>query len=195
MSSDVQTVFLVDGYSDPAILKINGRASYTNCAPVGTFFNQMVKNKKENIVVDFADCTGMDSTFLGILAGAALQSKKMDPPSFITLCRLGTRNLELVRNLGLHRILRVDSGDFDMTFDDKGDAGLNTLDRTEIANAKTILKAHEDLVAADAGNLKKFQDVLAYLKVQVDKEEWKSISIEGMTETLLIMWMHWVIQC
>lgn len=167
----MQTVFLVDGYSDPAILKINGRASYTNCAPVGKFFNQMVKMKKPNIVVDFADCTGMDSTFLGILAGAALECKKMDPPSSITLCRLGSRNLELVRNLGLHRILRVDSGDFDMNFDDESNGGLDTLDRTEIANAKTILKAHENLVAADEGNLKKFQDVLAYLKVQVEKED------------------------
>lgn len=170
MSSDTQTVFLVDGYSEPAILKINGRASYTNSAPVGKFFNQMVKEQKSNVVVDFADCTGMDSTFLGILAGAALEFKKMDPPGCLTLCRLGARNLELVRNLGLHRILRVDSGDFEMAFDDESSLTLNTLDKSEIANAKTILKAHENLVAADEGNLKKFQDVLAYLKVQVEKE-------------------------
>lgn len=170
MASDMQTVFLVDGYSDPAILKINGRASYTNCAPVGKFFNQMVKEQKCDIVVDFADCTGMDSTFLGILAGAAMEIKKKVPDGTLTLCRLGSRNLELIRNLGLHRILRVDSGDFDMNFDEDKNNGLDTLDRNEIANAKTILKAHENLVAADEGNLKKFQDVLAYLKVQVEKE-------------------------
>lgn len=164
------SIFLVDGYSEPAILKINGRASYTNSAPVGKFLNQMVKEKKSNVVLDFADCTGMDSTFLGIMAGAALEFKKMDPPGTMTLCRLGTRNLELVRNLGLHRILRVDCGDYNMTFDDEGSAVLDTLDKSEIANAKTILKAHENLVAADEGNLKKFQDVLAYLRVQVDKD-------------------------
>jgi len=171
MSSESQTVFLVDGYSEPAIVKINGRASYTNSAPVGKFFNQMVKEHKANVVVDFADCTGMDSTFLGIMAGAALELKKMDPPGTLTLCRLGSRNLELVRNLGLHRILRVDSGDYDMTFDEDNSSSLNTLDKSEIANAKTILKAHENLVAADEGNLKKFQDVLAYLRVQVEKED------------------------
>lgn len=165
-----ESIFLVDGYSDPAILKISGRASYTNSAPVGKFFNQMVKEKKSNVVVDFADCSGMDSTFLGIMAGAALELKKMDPPGTMTLCRLGSRNLELVRNLGLHRILRVDCGDYDMTFGEDSAALLNTLDKNEIANAKTILKAHENLVAADEENFKKFQDVLAYLRLQVEKD-------------------------
>ena len=32
------------------------------------------------------------------------------------LVRLGPRNLELVRNLGLHRLLTVDAGDFPMSF-------------------------------------------------------------------------------
>ena len=130
----------------------------------------MVKENKTNVVVDFADCTGMDSTFLGILAGAALEFKNMEPAGTLTLCRLGSRNLELIRNLGLHRILRVDSGDFDMAFTEDSSVALDTLDKNEIANAKTILKAHENLVAADSGNLKKFQDVLAYLRARVDKE-------------------------
>ena len=170
MSADPQAVFLVDGYSNPAILRINGRASYVNSAPVGKFFNQMVKEQKSSVVVDFADCTSMDSTFLGILAGAALDFKNMKPPGTLTLCRLGARNLELIRNLGLHRLLRVDSGDFDMTFEGEASAMLDTLDRSEIATARTILKAHENLVAADEGNLNKFQDVIDYLRVQVEKE-------------------------
>jgi len=170
MAANNNAVFLVDGYSEPAILKVNGRASYTNCAPVGKFFNQMIKEKKKNVVVDFADCTGMDSTFLGILAGAALELKKMDPPGSLNLCRLGGRNLDLVKNLGLHKLLRVDDGDFEMHFDEDGSHGLDTLDRNEIANAKTILRAHENLVAADEGNIKKFQDVLAFLKLQVENE-------------------------
>lgn len=162
-----QPIFLVDAYSDPAILRIDGRASYLNCGPIGEFFRHMVKEGKQDVVVDFAQCTGMDSTFLGILAGAALEFRKTSPRSHLHLVRMGTRNLELVRNLGLHRILDVDSGEFEMGFD-----GSKLKAAQEgAADAKAILHAHEALVAADQGNRQKFQDVLSYLKIQAGEED------------------------
>ncbi len=170
MPTESKPVFLVDAYSDPVILLINGRASYLNCAPVSQFFEHMIKNGKREFVIDFANCTGMDSTFLGIIAGAALELRKQSPQGHLTLCRLGSRNLELVRNLGLHRILRVDAAGFPMNFEDSSVQNLTTLEQEEIANARTILKAHENLVAADQANLKKFQDVLTFLKNQIEQE-------------------------
>lgn len=162
-----QPVFLVDAYADPAIMRIDGRASYLNCGPIGEFFRHMAKEGKREVIVDFANCTGMDSTFLGILAGAALEFRKQEPPAHLRLVRMNDRNLELVRNLGLYRILEVESGDFDMSF-----AG-RSLEAAEIgaANAKSILHAHEALVEADSGNQQKFQDVLSYLKIQAGEED------------------------
>lgn len=162
-----QPVFQVDAYSDPAILRIVGRASYLNCGPIGEFFRHMAKEGKQDVVVDFAKCTGMDSTFLGILAGAALEFRKQEPPTQLHLVRMGTRNLELVRNLGLHRILDVDNGDFEMAFADKKMEAA----QESAADAQAILHAHESLVAADQGNRQKFQDVLSYLKIQTGEED------------------------
>jgi hypothetical protein len=40
-----------------------------------------------------------------------------------------------------------------------------------VSDAKNILKAHENLTAADQENVGKFQDVIAFLRNQVDKQE------------------------
>ncbi|MDE3085011.1 MAG: STAS domain-containing protein, partial [Verrucomicrobiota bacterium] len=118
-------------------------------------------------VIDFRQCTGMDSTFLGVLAGAALELRRRMPPGSLVLTRIGQRNLELIRNLGLHRLLTVDAGDFPMSFDSAG-APLDCADHGELENARLVLEAHENLIAANENNRGKFQDVLAFLKNRLE---------------------------
>ncbi|MGJ3244092.1 MAG: STAS domain-containing protein [Opitutales bacterium] len=166
MNDDAQTAFLVNAYSDPVIIKIRGRANYMNCKPVGVFFKDMINRGKRTFVMDFADCSAMDSTFLGILAGAAMDLRDLDPPGTLVLARLGARNLDLVRNLGLHHILEVDTGSANHRLDSKAD--LHSLQGEKVDSADAILQAHENLVDVDQGNLQKFQDVISFLKNQVD---------------------------
>jgi len=170
MAETETPVFLVDAYSEPVILRIHGRASFLNCAPVRDLFDRVAEMGKRSVVIDFQDCTGMDSTFLGIMAGAALEFRKLDPPGDFTLVRLSQRNLELVRNLGLHRILNVETGDFNMSFDAEKSESLTSASQSEKDNAAMVLRAHESLVEADGNNQKKFQDVLSFLRLQVDKD-------------------------
>jgi anti-anti-sigma regulatory factor len=152
------------------VLVINGRASYLNAAPLDPFFKKLLLQGRRNFILDFTRCTGMDSTFLGIIAGAAMEARKSQPPGKLCLMGLSPRNLELVRNLGLHRVLSVDCGDFPMDFSPAQARVLPAPDQ-ELANARLILKAHENLVAADESNRGKFQDVLTFLKTQAEKEE------------------------
>lgn len=169
MSENETPAFLVDAYSDPVIVKVTGRVSFVNSGPLRDFFSEMVRSGKRRFIVDFAECSSMDSTFLGILAGAALDLRRLEPPGSIILCRLGARNLELVRNLGLHRIMTVDSGDRPMEFG-KGGAQLeNRSGKAELENARLVLKAHENLIEADERNRNKFQDVVGFLKNQVER--------------------------
>src|ERR1700744_5898377 len=144
-------VYLVDAYSDPVLVRIEGRASFQNSACLRDFIAELTQEGKRKFVLDFLHCSGMDSTFLGVLAGAALQLRKATPPGGLTLVRVGPRNLELIRNLGLHRLLTVDSGDFPMSFQHQ-DAALTCPDRSELENARVCLEAHENLIAADEGN-------------------------------------------
>jgi hypothetical protein len=128
----------------------------------------MLRQGKTLFVIDFQRCTSMDSTFLGVLAGAALALRKNVPPGSLVLARIGPRNLELVRNLGLHRLLTVDGGDLPMTFGHPPTA-LPCPERGELENARLVLEAHENLVSVDENNRGKFQDVLAFLKNRTEQ--------------------------
>ncbi len=161
-------VFLVDAFASPVAIKIDGRASFMNCACLRDFFTEMIRQGKTKFVVDFRDCASMDSTFLGVLAGAALELRKLDPPGSLIVARVGPRNLELLRNLGLHRLLVVDTGE--VVPEPTGAQALACPGpRSELENARMVLQAHENLVSADAANQSKFQDVLSFLKSRVEQ--------------------------
>ena len=169
MAEASKPTFLVDAYSDPVVVRIDGRACFQNSACLKDFVAELLRQGKSRFVLDFLHCTSMDSTFLGVLAGAALELKKTAPDGSFVLARVGPRNLELIRNLGLHRLLTVDAGDFPMSFDQCNQA-LHCPDRTELESARMVLEAHESLVAADETNRGKFQDVLAFLKNRVEQK-------------------------
>ena len=111
----------------------------------------------------------MDSTFLGVLAGAAIEMRKSAPQGSLVVARAGPRNLELMRNLGLHRLLTIDTGEAVVSFQNC-DTVLLCKRKTEAENARLVLEAHENLVAADEGNRTKFQDVLAFLRNRVEQK-------------------------
>lgn len=161
--------FLVNAYDDPVILKITGKASFLNSAPVKDLFDHLVEQGKSRFIIDFQNCSGMDSTFLGILAGLGIRLMKDEPKGTVVLCRLGPRNKELIRNLGLHRILILDEGESANEL--SGEAGLEAVNPkkplSEVENARLVLQAHENLVEIDASNKTKFQDVIAFLKNQM----------------------------
>ncbi|MFZ1055794.1 MAG: STAS domain-containing protein [Opitutaceae bacterium] len=168
ISESAKPVYLVDAYSDPVVVRIEGRASFLNSACLRDFVAQMMKSGKTRFVVDFLRCTSMDSTFLGVLAGFALELRKGAQKGSLVLTRMGQRNLELVRNLGLHKLLTVDISE-----GTSGGEACNTPlvcgDRGELENARLVLEAHENLVAADESNRGKFQDVLVFMKNRVEQ--------------------------
>lgn len=159
-------VYLVDAYSDPVVVRVLGRACFQNSGCVREFVTEMLHQNKKRFVFDFQQCSSMDSTFLGVLAGIALDLRKMQGGGSLVLARMSARNLELVRNLGLHRLLTVETNDFPMSFDGCNTA-LQCQDQTELEHARLVLEAHENLVTADESNRNKFQDVLAFLKNRV----------------------------
>lgn len=163
MSEVSEPSFLVDSKSDPIAIRIQGRASFQNSAAIKDFFAEMIGEGKRRFVMDFAPCTSMDSTFLGVLAGAALQLRKVEPRGSLVLCRLSPRNEELVRNLGLNRLLTLDAGctGVELRSDARAMTG-GKLD--EVTSARLVLEAHENLIEADGANHEKFEDVLAFLK-------------------------------
>jgi anti-sigma B factor antagonist len=169
MADSAKSIYFVDAHSDPVLVRIEGRASFQNSACLHDFVEEMLRQGKARFVIDFQRCTSMDSTFLGVLAGAALALRKKNPAGSLVLARVGLRNLELVYNLGLHRLLTVDDGgSMPLAFTTPPTA-LTCPDRGELENARLVLEAHENLVSVDENNRGKFQDVLAFLKNRTEQ--------------------------
>lgn len=169
MPDNAKPAFLVDAYSDPVLVRIEGRASFQNSGCLHDFFAEMMKQGKTRFVLDFLNCTSMDSTFLGVMAGLALELRKKTPPGSLVVVRASQRNLELIRNLGLHRLVTVDAGNFQMNFG-SGATALQCGSRDELEHARLVLQAHENLVTTDESNRAKFQDVLSFLKNRVEQK-------------------------
>jgi anti-anti-sigma factor len=161
--------YLVDAYSDPVVVRVEGRASFQNSGCLRDFILEMLARGKSRFVLDFKGCASMDSTFLGVLAGAALELRKNSPQGSLVVARAGPRNLELMRNLGLHRLLTIDTGDAVVGFH-QCDTALQCQRLSEAENARLVLEAHENLVSADEANRTKFQDVLAFLRNRLEQK-------------------------
>ncbi|WP_043584143.1 STAS domain-containing protein [Geminisphaera colitermitum] len=175
MSETAQPAFFVDPNSDPVVIRIEGRASFLNSSSLHDFFTEALRMGKRRFVLDFLHCSTMDSTFLGVLAGAALEVRKLAPPGSLIISRVGPRNLELVRNLGLHRLLTLDTGENlpAATAGSPAATGDQALPTgailNEVESARYVLAAHENLVAVDENNRTKFQDVLTFLKNRISE--------------------------
>jgi anti-anti-sigma factor len=175
MPETAKPVYLVDAYSDPVVIRVEGRASFQNSASMHDFIAECIRKGKTRFVVDFQKCESMDSTFLGVLAGAAVELRKpgatapQNTSGSLVFARMSQRNLELARNLGLHHLATIDRGDFPMHFGAPC-APLSPKALTEIEHAKLALEAHENLLDADESNRAKFQDVVAFLKNRVEQK-------------------------
>ncbi len=153
------TKFMVCEEGNGAALAIVGRACYLNCMGVSEFFDAVVRDKKALVNIDFAGCTGIDSTFLGIIAKLAIRLRPSGGK--VVLSNISDRNLEVVQNLGLDKILEIGNPP------KEGGAAQSTLANSPSAQAE-MLSAHESLVSANPENLKKFEDVIAFLKKRVE---------------------------
>lgn len=168
---DEDATFLVNAYADPVVIRIQGRANFMNAGPLNEFIRSLIADGRTRFVIDFRNCTGMDSTFLGILAGAGIELRKLDPPGQMLLTRLGERNLDLVQNLGLGCLMEIDTTGVDRTAGSPGREESLRGSGSKLTNeerARFVLEAHENLIEADANNAAKFQDVIAFLRNQAE---------------------------
>lgn len=151
------TKYLVHTQDKEAQLVIKGRASYLNCMGVSEFFDTIIRAKYKNVIIDLKECTGLDSTFLGIIAKLAIKLKAING-SFdcVSLTNLKERNLEVVQNLGIDKITKIE------TKPQEKAQPSNFLDSLP-SSKPAMLEAHKSLVEADSNNAKKFEDVISFL--------------------------------
>lgn len=160
-----ESIYKVCATNNEVYVQIREKASYLNCAPLRSFLHEMVNEGNRVFVVDFQNCSSMDSTFLGILVGLALQLRKFQDGGNLTLLNLIGRNLETVENLGIHKIAAV-SSEFVSNTNELDE--LKVKSKSDKASPELIYKAHKSLLDLNEKNSKIFKDVVNYLEQKVE---------------------------
>jgi len=155
-----------------AVIRVEGRGSFKISPPMKQFIQRVIDSRSASrILIDMSDCVGMDSTFMGVLAGLSYHAK--DKPGFtLKLINLSEKNQKLLTTLGVDRVVDYSlstTGEEKELLAGQGD-DTQTLE-PDFANtleaAKTTLEAHESLVEINPENLAKFKSVLELLQEDI----------------------------
>lgn len=157
-----------------AVIRVEGRASFKVSPPMKQFIHQVMDNHSaKRIWIDMSDCTGMDSTFMGVVAGIACLIKG-NPEFSFKLINLSDKNKKLLVTLGVDRVVDYSMSPTaeEQVVMNKETSGTETLEpdfANKLDSAKTTLEAHETLVDINPENFNKFKSVLEFLQDDVRK--------------------------
>ena len=161
MDSSIQV-----GVSGPTVwVKVEGKGSFLNSGNLKEFAREMLDRGYREFVVDLADCTMMDSTFMGTMVTVALRLKELGQ-GHLHVVHCGNRCQELLSGLRLDQILDVrangasppECGALERP------PGIQSPEDRKREQLETMLEAHEALSEAAPENILRFKDVLDFLR-------------------------------
>jgi anti-anti-sigma regulatory factor len=162
--SDLLIAHGADAYS----IKVTGRANFEYGLPLRNFAKSL-ENDFDKISIDLKYCTGMDSTFMGVLAMIGLKAKKAN--AIVEIVNAEENNRQLLVGLGVDKLFiftkqtvpteQTSEQPVDWKPGESGDSRLTT--------AETVVDAHETLMTVDEKNVPKFEKVVEFAQQDLDK--------------------------
>lgn len=150
-----------------AFLKVGGRGSFKMGPALKEFASTaMERHGCTRFVLDLGDCCGMDSTFMGVVAGLALRLRR-EKSGEVAMINMTPKTLSLVQTLGLDRLINLVPAAAGATAGAAADAAamasLDTHSASRLSSVQTMLDAHRELAALSPENEERFRDVIDYL--------------------------------
>jgi anti-anti-sigma factor len=147
-------------------VKVVGRGSFKVSATLKRFLTSIpTKHNANLIVLDLADCIGMDSTFMGVLAGLSERLKQNG--QLMEMIHLSEKNAKLLNTLGVDQVIaHYNHGHGHQVPETET---LSTKKTSKKDLAKTALDAHKNLVNLSEENRPRFKRVIEYLEADVDR--------------------------
>lgn len=146
-------------------VRIEGKGSCHNSRELKAFVQDQVETSGgQRVIVDLSSCTGMDSTFMGMLT--CIAGKLEAAGGALHVIHAAGRNAELLRGLGLDEIFTVDDNEEHLNESSHAPqcTALPKEASTKAERKETSLECHEALVAADERNAPKFRDVIELMR-------------------------------
>jgi anti-sigma B factor antagonist len=127
------------------------------------------------LVVDLGACTGMDSTFMGTLAGMAARLSAMEG-GVLQIADSGSRNRRSLEDLGLDFLMEIDPpaarwrGNVDAIREKLARPVLPSVPGS-IQRAQHVLEAHQILSDTNERNAREFSNVVKMLENELAEKE------------------------
>ena len=134
-----------------------------------SFGDERIANGELCLVVDLGACTGMDSTFMGTLAGMASRLSSVEG-GILQVADPGERNRRSLEDLGLDFLLEIDPPAADWR--ERMEDVRHSLEPArngalQAQQARHVLEAHKVLSAANESNARKFSTVVNLLEAEL----------------------------
>ena len=169
-----QSPILVGNFPDVVWVRVEGKGNFRNSPELKEFSMRMLERGRSAFVIDLEGCPMMDSTFMGTLTGIAIRLKAKVSGK-LEIINANPRNQQLLQSLGLDQIFTVDvegkswAKERELVRSNLSQSGsAPVLDQRD--HAEFVLEAHEALCQANEDNVRRFKDVIEFLKHDTDRE-------------------------
>lgn len=145
------------------IFKIDGRGSMNNVHLFTDICGESIKTGNKRIIVDFANCIGLDSTFMGSLI--VIDEKMKAIQGELLLIQVNERIKDLLTMLGVLEIVKVANSlvlPGNLSFEKITNFGISDVERI-----KLIHQSHKKLVESNPKNLAQFGSFLKALEAEL----------------------------
>lgn len=162
------TIGVFEGFS---WIRCEGKGSFLNSPTMKSFGDQRISSGEKVLVVDLAACTGMDSTFMGTLAGMASRLAAVEG-GMLQIAEACDRNRQSLEDLGLDFLMQINPPEGKWCGQlDRIRAELKAVEVgqgiEQKQRARLVLQAHETLSGVNEQNAREFANVVGMLKEQL----------------------------
>ena len=173
------SVGIFDGFS---WIRCDGKGSFLNSPLMKAFGDERIAAGERCLAVDLGGCTGMDSTFMGTLAGMASRLGSHDGGG-LHIADAGARNKRSLEDLGLDFLMEIDPPEAVWRRDiEQIRAQLvpphSLAAPGQIQRAMHVLEAHQILSDANDKNAKTFENVVTLLESELNEKHKLAVTPE-----------------
>jgi anti-anti-sigma regulatory factor len=152
-----------------AFLCVNGSCGWREAEDLHAFCERAARERRP-LVLDFAGCSYLDSTFLGTVHEAVRAMREVGGDA--RLQRVGPALRALFEELAMERVLERIRGEFVPLPESLKPLGHASLDSTR--TRERLLRAHEALASLSAHNRDEFHAVIDGLRAELAEEQSRS---------------------
>ena len=156
-----------------ACVKIQGRATFASSMDFAAVVTRLQERGCTHFLLELSECSLMDSTFLGVLAGIGLKlpRNESDPDCpGLELHNANARITELLENIGVLHLFKTSEGP-PISLDALEPCAETSAPASRSDLTRTCLRAHEMLMSLNSENVARFKDVTKFLAEELARLE------------------------